>query len=273
MPELPEVETTCKGISPYIIGNTITQVIVRQTQLRWPIPQDLTQTLSGMQILGVSRRGKYCLLHTQTGSLILHLGMSGNLRIVHVSESVKPHDHVDFIFANSVVLRFNDQRKFGAVLWASGDVASHPLLKDLGPEPLTDDFSAEHLYRLAHKRKTAIKTFIMDGHIVVGVGNIYASESLFMAGIAPTQAAGSLSLLECENLVTAIRTVLQRAIEQGGTSLKDFVNAEGKPGYFSQSLAVYGRGGLPCYRCQTLIEQVKISQRMSYFCPVCQPGL
>jgi formamidopyrimidine-DNA glycosylase len=270
MPELPEVETTCKGISPYIIGNTIAHVLVRESQLRWPIPTDLAQTLCGLQITSVTRRGKYCLLNTSTGSLILHLGMSGNLRIVTINESAKKHDHVDFIFMNNTVLRFNDQRKFGAVLWANGDVAIHPLLKDLGPEPLTADFTGETLYQQATGRKMPIKTFIMDGHIVVGVGNIYASESLFMAGIAPTRATGSISLEAYQRLVAAIKTVLQRAIDQGGTTLRDFVNAQGKPGYFSQSLAVYGRAGLPCHQCQTPIQQIKIGQRASYFCPVCQ---
>lgn len=270
MPELPEVETTCQGISPYITGNKITNVIVRDSQLRWSVPIGLAQTVSGLQINSVTRRGKYCLLNTEVGTLILHLGMSGNLRIVNVSETAKKHDHVDFIFQNNTVLRFNDQRKFGAVLWASGDVMTHSLLKNLGPEPLTADFNAEYLYSRAAKRKTAVKTFIMDGHIVVGVGNIYASESLFLAGSAPTRAAGGLSLDEYQKLVATIKTVLQRAIDQGGTTLKNFVNAEGKPGYFSQSLAVYGRAGQPCYQCQSLIEQLKIGQRASYFCPVCQ---
>ena len=270
MPELPEVETTCQGISPYIIGNTLAHVIVREAQLRWLIPNDLAQTISGLQITHVRRRGKYCLLNTSRGTLILHLGMSGNLRIVTTDEPIKKHDHVDFIFINNTVLRFNDQRKFGAVLWAENDGIQHPLLKDLGPEPLTADFNGETLYYQAKGRKIPVKTFIMDGHIVVGVGNIYANESLFMAGIAPTRAIGTLSLDDCQKLSIAIKTVLQRAIELGGTTLKDFVNAQGKPGYFSQSLAVYGRAGLPCYWCQHQIQLIKIGQRASYFCPVCQ---
>ena len=269
MPELPEVETTCKGISPYLIGNTITAVIVRQMQLRWPVPANLNTIIAGLQIKSVTRRAKYCLLNTELGSLILHLGMSGNLRIVNAHDKAGKHDHIDIIFANNIALRFNDQRKFGAVLWAE-NIATHPLLKELGPEPLTADFSGEHLYGLAKKRKLPIKTFIMDGHIVVGVGNIYASESLFFAGILPTREVGSISLAEYQHLAAAIKTVLQCAIAQGGTTLKDFVNAEGKPGYFSQSLAVYGRAGLPCYQCQNLIEQIKIGQRASYFCPLCQ---
>lgn len=270
MPELPEVETTCKGISPYIIGNIISSVIVRQARLRWPIPANLAEIICGLQIENVTRRGKYCLLNTCAGALILHLGMSGNLRIISATEKPGKHDHVDIIFKNNKVLRFNDQRKFGAVLWAEGNAATHPLLKDLGPEPLTADFNGETLFFRATKRKMPVKTFIMDGHVVVGVGNIYASESLFMAGILPTRTAGSISLSDYQKLAAAIKTVLQCAIDQGGTTLRDFVNAEGKPGYFSQSLAVYGRAGLPCYQCQQPIQQLKIGQRASYFCPVCQ---
>jgi formamidopyrimidine-DNA glycosylase len=270
MPELPEVETTCKGIRPYLIGNTITNVIVRESQLRWRIPDNLPQTLSGLQINSVTRRGKYCLLNSDIGSVILHLGMSGNLRIVNAVDAPKKHDHVDFIFKNDAVLRFNDQRKFGAVLWAQANVLDHSLLKDLGPEPLTSDFNGEYLFFRATARKIALKTFIMDGHIVVGVGNIYASESLFMAGLLPTRPVGNVSLEEYQRLAEAIKTVLQRAIDQGGTTLRDFVNAEGKPGYFSQSLSVYGRAGMLCYQCQNLVQQIKLGQRASYFCSVCQ---
>lgn len=270
MPELPEVETTCQGISSHITGNIITNVIVRESQLRWPIPANFAKAVTNLQINSVTRRGKYCLLNADNGTVLLHLGMSGNLRIVNTNAPAKKHDHVDFIFKNDTVLRFNDQRKFGAVLWAEGDVMTHPLLKDLGPEPLTPDFNGEYLFFRSTQRKMPVKSFIMDGHIVVGVGNIYASESLFLAGISPTQATGSISLEAYQKLAATIKTVLQRAIAQGGTTLKDFVNAEGKPGYFSQSLAVYGRSGLPCYQCQSLIQQIKIGQRASYFCPVCQ---
>lgn len=270
MPELPEVETTRKGISPYIIGNTISSVVVRQNQLRWPVPANLTDTVSGLQIDSVTRRGKYCLLNTHSGTIVLHLGMSGNLRITNTAEKAGKHDHIDILFKNNLVLRFNDQRRFGAVLWAEGDVAIHPLLKNLGPEPLTLDFNGEYLFFRSTGKKMPIKTFIMDGHNVVGVGNIYASESLFMAGILPTRAAGNISLNDYQKLALAIKAVLQRAIDQGGTTLRDFINAEGNPGYFSQSLAVYGRAKLPCYQCQSLIQQIKIGQRASYFCPVCQ---
>ncbi len=270
MPELPEVETTCAGIRPYLVGNTVREVIVRQAQLRWAVPLHLGQILANATIESVTRRAKYCLLNTAQGSVILHLGMSGSLRIVHAPTLAGKHDHVDFVLADGVILRFNDPRKFGAVLWAEDNPLTHPLLKNLGPEPLSADFSGTHLYQLAHKRKMPIKAFIMDGHIVVGVGNIYASESLFMAAIAPQRSAGSLNAQDCDNLASAIKQVLQRAIAQGGTTLKDFVNAQGKPGYFSQSLQVYGRAGLPCYRCQTTLAQLTIAQRNSYFCPNCQ---
>ena len=270
MPELPEVETICNGIRPYIQHQTIQNVIVRESQLRWKIPNDFSSSIIGLKINNVTRRGKYCLLNTVSGSIILHLGMSGSLRIVNSHTAVKRHDHVDFIFNDEIILRFNDPRKFGAVLWGEGDVYQHKLLKTLGSEPLSVDFNGEYLYQRAIKRRKAIKSFIMDGHILVGVGNIYASESLFAAKLHPLQAAGKISLVEYQTLATEIKKVLQRAIQQGGTTLKDFVNEQGKPGYFSQSLQVYGRAGEPCYQCQTLIEQLIIAQRASYFCPTCQ---
>lgn len=270
MPELPEVETTCNGIRPHIQHKTITNVIVREAQLRWLIPADFADIISGLTINDVTRRGKYCLLNTATGSIILHLGMSGNLRIVNVNTPVTRHDHVDFIFNDETVLRFNDPRKFGAVLWAQGEVLEHKLLKNLGIEPLESDFDGHYLYQRANKRRKAIKTFIMDGNIVVGVGNIYASESLFIAGILPTRAAGNVTLAEYEKLSAAIQNVLQRAIEQGGTTLKDFVNEQGKAGYFSQSLRVYGRAGQACYQCQKPVEKITLAQRASYFCAGCQ---
>ncbi len=270
MPELPEVETTCNGIRPHIQHKVIREAIVREPQLRWLIPDNFAYTVSGLKIENVTRRGKYCLLNTALGSVILHLGMSGNLRIVNADTPAARHDHVDFVFDDGTVLRFNDPRKFGAVLWAQGDVLEHALLKDLGPEPLSPDFSGDHLFQRAKNRKKTVKTFIMDGHIVVGVGNIYASESLFRAGIAPARPAGNVTLEEYQKLGSAIQTVLQKAIEQGGTTLKDFVNEEGRPGYFSQSLMVYGRAGQPCYHCQSPVEQVTLGQRASYFCPSCQ---
>ncbi len=270
MPELPEVETICNGIRPQLQHKTIHNVVVRESQLRWKIPDNFTSSVIGLTIDSISRRGKYCLLNTTLGSIILHLGMSGSLRIVNKQTPVMRHDHVDFIFNDETILRFNDPRKFGAVLWGEGDVYQHKLLNTLGPEPLTINFNGEYLYQQAIKRRKAIKSFIMDGHIVVGVGNIYASESLFAARLHPLQAAGKISLIEYQTLATEIKKVLQRAIQQGGTTLKDFVNAQGKPGYFSQSLQVYGRTGKPCYQCQTPIEQLTIAQRASYFCPTCQ---
>ncbi len=270
MPELPEVETTCAGIRPHLVGNVFSDVQVRQTQLRWAVDAQLKQHLMGLKVVSVTRRAKYCLLNTAQGSVILHLGMSGHLKILPANTVAGKHDHVDFVFADQKMLRFNDQRKFGAVLWAEGNPLSHSLLKDLGVEPLTDDFTPHHLYQLAQNRTIPIKTFIMDGHNVVGVGNIYASESLFMANILPTRKAASLNPHDCERLVAAIKHVLQQAIKQGGTTLKDFLSPAGNPGYFSQSLQVYGRAGQGCYRCQTPIQQLKIGQRASYFCPVCQ---
>ena len=270
MPELPEVETICNGIRPFIIQKTLVNVIVRESQLRWKIPDDFAKTLQAGKVETVTRRGKYCLVQISSGSIILHLGMSGSLRIVNPQTPITRHDHVDFIFEEQTILRFNDPRKFGAVLWCEGDALKHRLLKNLGPEPLSAAFNAKLLHQRSLKRRKAIKTFIMDGHIVVGVGNIYASEALFVAGIHPERATGSLSLPDCERLVRSIKTVLQHAINQGGTTLKDFVNAEGKPGYFSQKLQVYGRTQQPCYQCQTPIEQIIQAQRSSYFCPICQ---
>lgn len=270
MPELPEVETLCNGIRPHIQNKIIGDVIIRDPQLRWRIPNDFADHVIGLRVESVMRRGKYCLLKTALGSIILHLGMSGNLRIVNAHTPINRHDHVDFIFTDETVLRFNDPRKFGAVLWGQGDVYAHALLKNLGPEPLSADFSGHYLYQRAAKRKKAIKSFIMDGNIVVGVGNIYASEALFSAGIHPAQSAGKVSLATYQQLVFTLQTVLKNAIKQGGTTLKDFVNAQGKPGYFSQSLQVYGRAGHRCYQCQTVIEQITLAQRASYFCPQCQ---
>lgn len=270
MPELPEVETSRRGITPYILGNTLKSVIVRQPQLRWPVPADLNQTLSGLTVQQVDRRGKYLLLHTHPGTLLLHLGMSGNLRITQTEQPLLKHDHIDFIFNDGVVMRFNDQRRFGAVLWTTTPADTHPLLSVLGPEPLSSEFEPAYLSTRCKSRRSTIKSLIMDSHIVVGVGNIYANESLFLAGIHPNRAAGSLSVVETERLVKNIRLVLQQAIDQGGTTLRDFVNAQGKPGYFQQTLTVYGRAGQACLQCANPIQQQKIAQRASYFCETCQ---
>ncbi len=287
MPELPEVETTCRGIAPHIEGQTIKQVIVRQPKLRWPVPETLNQILTGLRIQSVSRRAKYLLLSTAmdgesvaigrepmrptaSGTVLLHLGMSGNLRIMSPDQAAGKHDHVDFVFNDGTILRFNDPRRFGAVLWTTQPALEHPLLKDLGPEPLLSDFNGELLYSLSRNRKLAVKSFIMDSHIVVGVGNIYANEALFMAGIQPTRQAGKISLARYQKLAECIRVVLQQAIEQGGTTLRDFVNEAGKPGYFQQQLRVYGRAGLPCVSCNQPLTEIRIANRSTVFCGDCQ---
>ena len=270
MPELPEVETTRRGIAPHIEGQNITQVIVRQPKLRWPVPETLAQTLPGLSIQSVSRRAKYLLFSTASGTVLLHLGMSGNLRIMSANQAAGKHDHIDFVFANGTILRFNDPRRFGAVLWTTEPPSEHQLLKDLGPEPLLADFNGELLYSLSRNRKTAVKLFIMDSHIVVGVGNIYANEALFMAGIRPTRQAGKISLARYQKLAECIRVVLQQAIQQGGTTLRDFVNEAGKPGYFQQQLRVYGRAGLACVGCNQLLTEIRIANRSTVFCGHCQ---
>ena len=271
MPELPEVETSRRGITPHIFGKTFQDVIIRQPSLRWPVPGALlANTLPGLQLQNIERRGKYLLLITTKGTLLIHLGMSGNVRITAPDEPVLKHDHVDFVFTDQTVLRFNDQRRFGAVLWTANPIEQHPLLSELGPEPLSEQFSAEYLFSRCQNRRIPIKSLIMDSHVVVGVGNIYASESLFMAGIHPSRSAADINLSQCQRLADAIKTVLQWAINQGGTTLRDFVNAQGKPGYFQQSLSVYGRAGEDCLRCEEPIQQLKIAQRASYFCSHCQ---
>ncbi len=271
MPELPEVETTCNGIRPHIIGKTIADIIIRQSRLRWPITKNLSELLIGQVIESVNRRAKYCLLKTGSAETVLiHLGMSGSLRIVNTDNFPGKHDHVDFVFTDKTVLRFNDTRRFGAILATSEPIHQHKLICRLGPEPLFEHFTGTHLHHLSKNRKTTVKSFIMDGHNVVGVGNIYASESLFMAGILPTRQAGRISLKRYQKLAKYIKLVLQQAIDQGGTTLKDFVNEQGEPGYFQQSLAVYGRANQQCIKCSTPIQQLKIAQRASYFCPVCQ---
>ena len=270
MPELPEVETTRRGIANSIQGRRIEHVIVRQPNLRWPIPTFLAEQLKGQSILSVDRRAKYLLLNTAQGTLIVHLGMSGSLRILTAGQPYGKHDHVDLIFSDGTLLRFNDPRRFGAILWATEPVFEHPLLKDLGPEPLTSDFDAAHLYAQSKNRKTPIKSFIMDSHNVVGVGNIYANEALFKAGILPTRHAGKISLVRYQRLAECIRNVLSDAIRQGGTTLRDFVNEAGKPGYFKQQLQVYGRAGQPCVLCGESLQEIRLSGRSTVFCKYCQ---
>ncbi len=271
MPELPEVETTCRGIKPHIIKKTIANIVVRQAQLRWPVTEDISAQCSGYSIKRVYRRAKYLLLEVgATHTIIIHLGMSGNLRISNSEQAPGKHDHVDFVFSDGSVLRFNDTRRFGSILLTSDPIEKHKLISSLGPEPFSSHFNGQHLYHLSKNRSSAVKTFIMDGHHVVGVGNIYASEALFMAGIHPVRQAGRVSLQRYQKLAESIKIILQQAIDQGGTTLRDFVNEQGKPGYFQQSLAVYGRKNESCRLCSSTIKQVKIGQRASYFCPVCQ---
>ncbi len=269
MPELPEVETTCRGIAPHVKKQQVKNVIIRQSSLRWPVPRNLKQKLKDQTISDIQRRAKYLLFKTQTGHLIIHLGMSGSLRMVNHQAEPNKHDHVDIIF-NKKTLRFHDPRRFGAVLWTSKEPLKHKLLKSLGPEPLLNEFSGKHLYQLAQGKKVNVKTFIMNAHIVVGVGNIYASESLFLSGIHPQRAAGRISLKRYEILAENIKNVLSHAIELGGTTLRDFVKEDGKPGYFANELNVYNQTGKPCPVCKSPIKVRTISQRSSFFCVQCQ---
>ncbi|WP_102798542.1 bifunctional DNA-formamidopyrimidine glycosylase/DNA-(apurinic or apyrimidinic site) lyase [Bowmanella denitrificans] len=269
MPELPEVEVSRLGISPHLIGQRIQAIVVRQTQLRWPVPGEV-QFAVGREIQDVRRRAKYLLVDTASGSLILHLGMSGSLRVLDTNSPVQKHDHLDIQLHNGKCLRFNDPRRFGACLWQGTDTEPLALLSRLGPEPLTDAFDGQRLFALSRGKQVAVKNFIMDNHIVVGVGNIYASESLFMAGIDPRKAAGKVSQAAYLKLAAAIKQVLALAIQQGGTTLKDFTQADGNPGYFAQELQVYGRSGKPCRVCQSPLQAVTIGQRNSFFCHKCQ---
>ncbi|WP_127474589.1 bifunctional DNA-formamidopyrimidine glycosylase/DNA-(apurinic or apyrimidinic site) lyase [Sulfurivermis fontis] len=270
MPELPEVETTRRGIAPHLTGHAVVDVIVRHPQLRWPVPRGLAGKLRGCVVQAVERRAKYLLLRFAHGTLILHLGMSGSLRLVDANAPAGKHEHFDLVLDSGRALRLTDPRRFGAVLWTKDEPTQHELLRDLGPEPLGDEFDAAYLYRATRKRKAAIKQFIMDSKIVVGVGNIYASEALFRAGIHPSRAAGTLSQERCARLVVAIKEVLREAIRQGGTTLRDFTGGDGKPGYFAQQLRVYGRAGEPCPACGATIKQMRHGQRSTYYCPRCQ---
>ncbi|WP_028920216.1 bifunctional DNA-formamidopyrimidine glycosylase/DNA-(apurinic or apyrimidinic site) lyase [Pseudoxanthomonas suwonensis] len=270
MPELPEVETTRRGLAPHVEGRRITGVVLRRPDLRWPIPVEVSRDLPGRRIDAVRRRAKYLLLDTDAGdSALLHLGMSGMLRVLPADTPVGTHDHVDLALDSGRVLRFTDPRRFGCLLWQPAGTV-HELLQDLGPEPLSDDFAGDRLYRLSRGRSAPVKTFLMDQRIVVGVGNIYAAESLFRAGISPLRAAGKVSRERYVALAAAVREILAYAITRGGTTLRDFLNPDGAPGYFEQELAVYGRGGLPCPTCGTPLREASIGQRASVWCPRCQ---
>jgi len=270
MPELPEVETTRRGISPHCQQQTISDIIIRNHRLRWPVASSLPGKLRTQRIQEVRRRAKYLLFITDTGTLILHLGMSGSLRICNKNEPVNKHDHVDIVLSSNKVIRFNDPRRFGSLHWTRQAVAKHKLIHELGPEPLGEQFNAQYLYRISRRRKVAIKNLIMDSHVVVGVGNIYASESLYLAGIHPARAASRISLQRYEKLVTAIREVLQAAIESGGSTLNDFAQPDGQPGYFQHHFRVYGKAGQPCEHCQQTISQITQGQRSTFFCKSCQ---
>ena len=269
MPELPEVETTRRGIKPHIQDQRVTKLIVRQPKLRWPIPLSL-HDIEGQKIRSVKRRGKYLLLETDCGTALLHLGMSGSLRVVEAGSAHEKHDHVDIEFTNNKAIRLRDPRRFGAVLWTIDDPLQHKLIRSLGPEPLSDDFNADYLYKKSRGRTVSIKQFIMNGHMVVGVGNIYACESLFKAGISPKKSAGKVSKKRYETFVAKIKEVLAHAIEQGGTTLKDFVQAEGTPGYFQQQLNVYGRTDEECLVCGLLVKKITQGQRSTFYCAKCQ---
>lgn len=268
MPELPEVETTRRGIEPHLLGQRIDKLVVRQPQLRWPIPTEAI-ALKDAAVTAVRRRAKFLLIDTNKGQLLLHLGMSGSLRVLPIGTPAGKHDHVDLILSSGQLLRLNDPRRFGALLF-SAEPDSHSLLARLGPEPLSEALTGAWLHLRAKNRKLAIKTFIMDNHTVVGVGNIYAQESLFLAGIHPSRPAGRIGAARYDRLANVIKEVLRRAIKAGGTTLKDFTRADGQPGYFAQSLNVYGRQGKPCLVCATTLKGTRHGQRSTTYCPQCQ---
>lgn len=274
MPELPEVETTRRGIAPYLQGQEITEVRVRQPRLRVPVPEDLAERLVGARVGELQRRAKYLQIPLEApagaATLLWHLGMSGSLRIARVGDLPKKHDHVDVVTESGHVLRYHDPRRFGFVDWQLGDGSADKRLAHLGPEPLDDAFNGRWLYRLSRNKRVAVKPFLMDNRVVVGAGNIYAAEALFMAGIDPRRAAGRVSLARYETLAAAVKEVLAAAIIQGGTTLRDFVSGQGEPGYFAQRLNVYGRHGQPCMRCGAELRRITLGQRASVFCPVCQ---
>jgi formamidopyrimidine-DNA glycosylase len=270
MPELPEVETTRRGLAPWLEGQRIAQVVVRVPRLRWSVPAEFARLMPGARVTALDRRAKWLLLRTDRGTALLHLGMTGSFRVLREARPAGLHDHLDIVTGAGVTVRFNDPRRFGSVLWTEGDPALHPLIAPLGPEPLGTDFTADYLHRRSRGRSVAIKPHLMNSHIVVGVGNIYASEALFRARIHPARAAGRVALPRLEALVAAVREVLAESIRDGGTTLRDFYNGEGQPGYFSQRLRVYDRAGQPCVECGTPLRQVVLGQRSSYYCPNCQ---
>ncbi len=269
MPERPEVETSRRGIAPWVLNQQVRSVVVRDARLRWPVPKDLDQKLSGQLIRSLERRAKYLLFGTGAGTAILHLGMSGSLRIIDANEPAGKHDHVDIRFNNGKALRFRDPRRFGSLLWTR-EPFKHPLLRGLGPEPLSGDFDGNFLWQKARGRRVCIKQFIMNSAVVVGVGNIYASEALYLAGIHPKRRADRISATRMMRLTDAIKSVLQSAIDGGGTTLRDFHGSDGEPGYFRQKLEVYGREGNSCRRCERPVSVVVLGQRSTFYCKNCQ---
>jgi len=271
MPELPEVEITRRGIAAHLTGQCINTVRIHNAALRWPVVPEISSSLPGQQIQSVTRRAKYLLLNCSTGTLIIHLGMSGSLRVLPVDLPPQTHDHFELQLANGSILRLRDPRRFGAVLWWQEDISQHPLLRRLGPEPLGEYFNADMLFHATRKRNISIKQAVMNQHIIVGIGNIYANEALFQAGISPLRAAGQLDRQQCTRLVDAIKLTLTSAITAGGSSLRDFTDSAGRPGYFQQHYQVYARANQPCLRCGTFIQKIVQGQRATFFCPECQP--
>jgi len=270
VPELPEVETTRRGIEPHVVGRRISQLLVHERRLRWPVDPAIVTTFAGRAIQRAGRRAKYLLLQTDAGTLILHLGMSGSLRVLPASTPRVAHDHVDIELDSGQTLRFNDPRRFGSLLFTTGDPALHPLLRQLAPEPLEENFNADYLWKITRRRAVAIKQLLMNSRLVVGVGNIYASEALFRARIRPRRQARSLKRQECARLTRAIKATLSMAVKVGGTTLRDYVGADGNPGYFRQKLHVYERVGKPCRVCGKPIRQFTQGQRSTYWCSYCQ---
>jgi len=274
MPELPEVETTCRGIAPHVEGRRIRSLTVHDGRLRWPVPAELPPALRGQTVTRISRRGKYLLFHTAAGVMMVHLGMSGSLRLVSPGTPRKTHDHLVWDVDSGWELRFHDPRRFGSCLWLTGELMAeperHPLLASLGPEPLSADFGDDHLFRQSRGKTAPVKSFLMDSHVVVGVGNIYANEALFRVGIHPLREAGRISAGRYQRLTGAVRDILASAIARGGTTLRDFVNGQGEPGYFQQELSVYGRAGQPCRQCGRALTEVRLNARSTVYCGHCQ---
>ena len=269
MPELPEVETTRLGIMPHVIGRTVVSVLVHEPRLRWPVAPELAQMLTGQTISDLSRRGKYLLFETHAGRLMIHLGMSGSLRVVRSGTELRKHDHLELAIDTGMTLRLHDPRRFGSVFWLPGE-SGHELIDTLGPEPLTEAFNADYLFELSRRRRVPVKSFIMNSRVVVGVGNIYANEALFMSGIRPSRLAGSIAKTRYERLVENIKAVLSRAITSGGTTLRDFVREDGSPGYFKLELLVYGRAGEACLTCDRKLTESRLGNRSTVYCTRCQ---